>query len=43
MSEPTDIDGYFCGFGPTPLISAMRCYVASKFDEEAEVPDGLAS
>lgn len=30
-------------FGPTPLISAMRCYVASKFGEEAEVPDGLAS
>ncbi len=25
--------------GPTPLIAAMRCYVASKLGEE--VPDGL--
>lgn len=28
-------------YGPTPLIAAMRCYVASKFGEEAEVPDEL--
>ena len=28
--------------GPTPLIAAMRCYVASKLGEEVEVPDGLA-
>ena len=27
--------------GPTPLIAAMRCYVASKLGDEAEVPDGL--
>ena len=27
--------------GPTPLIAAMRCYVASKLGEEVEVPDGL--
>jgi hypothetical protein len=27
--------------GPTPLISAMRCYVASKLGDEVEVPDGL--
>lgn len=28
-------------FGPTPLIAAMRCYVASKFGDEVEVPDEL--
>ena len=27
--------------GPTPLIAAMRCYVASKLGEEVEVPDDL--
>jgi len=27
--------------GPTPLIAAMRCYVASKLGEEVEVPDEL--
>ena len=27
--------------GPTPLIAAMRCYVASKLGEEVDVPDGL--
>jgi hypothetical protein len=25
--------------GPTPLIAAMRCYVASKLDDEVEIPD----
>jgi hypothetical protein len=29
-------------YGPTPLIAAMRCYVASKLGDEVEVPDGLA-
>jgi hypothetical protein len=28
-------------FGPTPLIAAMRCYVASKLGEEVEVPDEI--
>lgn len=28
--------------GPTPLIAAMRCYVASKLGDEVEVPDELA-
>ena len=28
-------------FGPTPLISAMRCYAASKLGDEVEVPDEL--
>lgn len=26
---------------PTPLIAAMRCYVASKLGDEVEVPEGL--
>ena len=30
-------------FGPTPLIAAMRCYVASKMGDEVEVPDEMAS
>ena len=28
-------------FGPTPLIAAMRCYVASKLGEEITVPEAL--
>lgn len=28
-------------FGPTPLIAAMRCFVASKLGDEVEIPDGL--
>lgn len=28
--------------GPTPLIAAMRCYVASKLGDEVDVPEGLA-
>ena len=27
--------------GPTPLIAAMRCYVASKMGDEVEVPEEL--
>lgn len=27
--------------GPTPLIAAMRCYVASKMGEEIEIPKEL--
>ena len=31
-----------CRFtGPTPLIAAMRCYVASKLGDEVEVPEEL--
>ncbi len=29
-------------FGPTPLIAAMRCFVASRLGDEVEVPDELA-
>ncbi len=28
-------------FGPTPLIAAMRCFVASKLGAEVEVPEKL--
>ena len=28
-------------YGPTPLISAMRCYVASKLGDEIELPEEL--
>ena len=27
--------------GPTPLIAAMRCYVASKLGDEVDMPDEL--
>ena len=33
------LDSYV--FGPTPLIAAMRCYVASKLGEEIEIPKEL--
>jgi hypothetical protein len=28
-------------YGPTPLIAAMRCYVASKMGDEIELPEEL--
>lgn len=28
-------------YGPTPLIAAMRCYVASRLGDEVEVPEEL--
>ena len=28
-------------YGPTPLIAAMRCIVASKLGDEVDVPEGL--
>ena len=33
--------GFVRGFGPTPLIAAMRCYVASKLGGEVDVPEEL--
>lgn len=29
-------------WGPTPLIAAMRCYVASKLGDEVDAPEELA-
>ena len=34
-------EGDWVAFGPTPLIAAMRSYVASKLGETVEVPDEL--
>ena len=34
-------DSAFEEEGPTPLIAAMRCYVASKLGDAVEVPDEL--
>jgi len=31
----------FKSAGPTPLIAAMRCYVASKMGDEVEIPEEL--
>lgn len=28
-------------YGATPLIAAMRCYVASKLGDTVDIPDGL--
>lgn len=33
--------GDWIQFGPTPLIAAMRCYVASKLGDEVDVPEEL--
>lgn len=30
-----------CAKGPTHLIAAMRCYVASKLGDEIEIPDEI--
>ena len=39
--EIHNADGDWIKFGPTPLIAAMRCYVASKLGDEVDVPDEL--
>lgn len=31
--------GFVRGFGPTPLIAAMRCYVISKLGQTVEFPN----
>ena len=28
-------------YGPTPLIAAMRCYVASKMGDDIDIPEAL--
>jgi hypothetical protein len=38
---PIRDDAEAFGYGPTPLIAAMRCYVASRFGDEVDVPDEL--
>jgi hypothetical protein len=34
-------DGLQAGTGPTHLIAACRCYVASKLGDEVEIPEAL--
>ena len=29
------------GYGPTPLIAALRCFVASKLGDEVDIPEDL--
>lgn len=37
------LDGWSNGAGDTPLIAAMRCYVASKLGDTVEVPTELTT
>lgn len=43
LSEGAELGVYWRMSGPTPLIAAMRCYVASKLGDEVDVPDELTS
>lgn len=36
-----DIDFFEAMYGTTPLIAAMRCFVASKLGDDIEIPEGL--
>lgn len=38
---PIRDDAEHFGYGPTPLLAAMRCYVASVMGDEVDVPDEL--
>jgi hypothetical protein len=38
---PNNMDENHEQHGPTPLIAAMRCYVASKLGDEVDVPEEL--
>ncbi len=35
--------GAFAGVAPTPLVAAMRCFVASKLGEEVTLPEELSA
>ena len=45
--HPVVVQGYTClerskyVYGPTPLIAAMRCFVASRLGDEVDVPEEL--
>jgi hypothetical protein len=41
MTDENADKPYTCMTGPTPLIAAMRCYVASKLGDEVEIPEEL--
>ena len=38
---PSSMHGWFEKTGPTPLIAAMRCYVASELGDTVEIPKEL--
>jgi len=38
---PDQATGESQAYGPTPLIAAMRCYVASKLGDDIEIPKEL--
>jgi len=40
---PCGFNSEAAGRGPTPLIAAMRCYVASKMGDEVEIPQELTT
>lgn len=42
LGTPAEIPVFAEGYGQTPLIAAMRCYVASKRGDEIELPEVLA-
>ena len=39
---PIRDDAEAFGYGPTPLIAAMRCYVASRLGDTVDIPKELA-
>jgi len=39
--KSTNYDQTIKAYGPTPLIAAMRCYVASKLGDDIEIPEEL--
>lgn len=41
VAEISDTSEMITQYGPTPLIAAMRCYVASKLGDEVEIPEEL--
>ena len=41
VAEILGTDEMVTQYGPTPLIAAMRCHVASKLGDEVEIPEDL--
>ena len=41
LPRDTKVGWRILRYGPTPLIAAMRCYVASKLGDEVEIPEEL--
>ena len=43
VAEILDTSEILTQYGPTPLIAAMRCYIASKLGDIVDVPDEILS